>query len=108
MPAALATLIRGESIIKKKQKLLQKNIDQFLQNLNNSEQFIYIDNYPAFYFSNSKLTRTLEKNGVLVTNFNYPNENSPMMSRIVLSAAHTSDDIRIISRLINTFNNINN
>lgn len=103
MPAGLETLVEGAVIFEEKRKLLSQNINLFLNSLNNPNQLNYIPKYPVFYFSNDQLNSHLEQNLVLVTNFNYPNEDSPMMSRIVLSAAHTKDDIKELSRLMNTF-----
>ncbi len=101
-PSAIATLFKGESVFKEKRKLLKQNIQLFLKSLKNPKLLNYLDNYPAFYFSNPKIASFLEKNNVLITNFNYPNEDSPLMSRIVLSAAHTKEDITVLAELLNS------
>lgn len=101
MPAGLATLLEGELIFQKKRKVLSQNINLFLNALNDKKKLRYQENYPVFYFSDLKLNSNLEQNEVLVTNFNYPNQDSPLMSRIVLSAAHTKDDINILAGIIN-------
>ncbi|TMM56783.1 aminotransferase class I/II-fold pyridoxal phosphate-dependent enzyme [Maribacter algarum] len=101
-PAAMATLFKGEKIFEEKRKLLNQNIQWFVKSLKNLKLLNYLDNYPAFYFSNPKIASFLEKNNVLITNFNYPNEDSPLMSRIVLSAAHTKEDIAVLAELLNS------
>ena len=102
-PAALATLLDGETIFEKKRKLLNRNIELFLNSIKNPKQLNFIENYPSFHFSNTQIVSFLENNGILITNFNYPNEDSPIMSRIVLSAAHSQDDIKRLTQLLNTY-----
>ncbi len=101
-PAALATLIEGATLFKEKQKLLEENIRLFSSSLKNLEAFNYLENYPAFYFSNLEIASFLEKNNILITNFKYPNEDAPVMSRIVLSASHTKEDIKLLAQLLNS------
>lgn len=101
-PAAIATFLEGEVIFEEKRKFLKQNIEVFLSSLKNSRLLKYIENYPAFYFSNPKIASFLEKNNILITSFNYPNEDSKLMSRIVLSAAHTKEDIRLLVQMLNS------
>ena len=60
------------------------------------------DNPPAFAFENAELSAHLEANGILITNFNYPNDEGPLMSRIVISATHTNEDIERLSAVLNS------
>jgi len=101
-PANLATLIEAEVIYKKRQQRLAKHIAAFLIKTNHLEHFSYTPNHAAFSFSNQKITKHLEDNNIVVTNFNYPNEDSATMSRIVLSAHHKKKDIELVCNLINT------
>lgn len=101
-PSALVALMQGEAVFEAKRKTLKQNIELFLSELKNPKQFNYLDNYPAFYFSNPRIASTLEKNHVLITTFNYPNENSPLICRIVLSAGHTKNDIVYLAGLLNS------
>ncbi|MFK7814690.1 MAG: aminotransferase class I/II-fold pyridoxal phosphate-dependent enzyme [Maribacter sp.] len=102
-PAALATFLEGESIIREKRKLLKQYIQEFVNLLKKPELFSFQKNYPVFYFSNPQIAYFLEKNNVLITNFNYPNEHSPLMSRIVLSAVHHKEDIELLTNLLNSY-----
>ncbi len=101
-PAALATLLAGETIFDDKRKNLQSNIRLFLDSLKNTKRLHALDNYPAFYFSDTQIASFLEKNNILITNFNYPNIDSPLMSRIVISAAHEKADILYLAKLLNS------
>ncbi len=104
-PAALMTLQDGQAIFKEKRVLLQRNIQLFLKVLKQTEMFDFIENYPAFYFRNPDLIEHLRKNRIIITNFNYPNGDSPMISRIVISAAHRPNDIQVLAWALNSFKN---
>lgn len=101
-PANIATIITAESLYKKRQQKLQQNIQSFLDGLNNTEQFTIMPNHSAFTYSDQKITTYLEKHNIIVTSFNYPDKESPTMSRIVLSAHHKKKDIHKLVTLINT------
>ncbi len=57
--------------------------------------------HPAYSFADEQLTEYLAQEGVILTNFPYPDEHSQLMSRIVLSAHHHEDDIRRLTDLLN-------
>ena len=102
-PASLATLVEGDAIFKEKRALLQQNVQLFTQGLKNTTPLLHLQNYPVFSFTNTQLAAHLEANHIIITNFNYPTENDPVMSRIVLSAGHTKNDIIQLSKTINSF-----
>lgn len=102
-PANLASIFYGEKIYTAKRILLTINMQLFISNLKNPNKFKFMEGHPAFSFADEKLTSYLEKNKIIVTSFRYPNENSNLMSRIVISAAHTKDDILKVCNLINDF-----
>ncbi len=104
-PAALASLVDGKLIFEKKRRILVQNIQLFLKSLKNLNQFKYLENYPVFYFSNDKLVNYLEENNILITNFKYPDDDSPILSRIVLSASHTKEDIGFLVEKLNDLYN---
>ncbi|WP_405382787.1 aminotransferase class I/II-fold pyridoxal phosphate-dependent enzyme [Maribacter sp. LLG6340-A2] len=100
-PAALATLRDAESIIDEKRNLLKRNLTLFLKNLKHPSQFSSSKGHPTFSFQNEKLALTLEQEGIIVTNFRYPTANNDLMSRIVISALHTTDDILTLCNSLN-------
>tara|TARA_R110002051_G_scaffold69304_3_gene124621 strand:- start:5992 stop:7056 length:1065 start_codon:yes stop_codon:yes gene_type:complete len=102
-PANLATILYGEKMFISKRILLEINTQLFINNLKNHKKFKFMDGHPAFSFSDEKLTSYLEKNKIIITSFRYPNEGSNLMSRIVISAAHTKNDILKVCNLINDF-----
>ena len=100
-PANLATLLSAKGIFEDKQALLQKHIQLFKSSVKDISQFKFSPNHPAFGFSNAKLLAHLKAKNIIITSFNYPSENASLMSRIVLSASHTKNDINYLSEVIN-------
>ncbi|WP_149303464.1 aminotransferase class I/II-fold pyridoxal phosphate-dependent enzyme [Pareuzebyella sediminis] len=100
-PAALATLLEAEPIFEANRKILQGNLAFFLANLTKKKKFTFMENHPAFSFSDLQLTEYLAAHKIVVTSFPYPDEHSPLMSRIVISAAHKKEDIERLLDCIN-------
>ena len=102
-PASLATLRDASSLIATKRMQLAKNMNLFLKNLSNRSLFVYVQGHPTFNFQNEPLAIYLEEKGIIVTNFRYPTENDSLMSRIVISASHTKEDILKLCNILNSF-----
>lgn len=102
-PANLATLLDSEKLFSTKRRQLEINTLYFITNLVNPSKFKFMNGHPAFTFANEDLTTYLELNKIIVTSFRYPTEDANLMSRIVISAAHTEADIRRLCDLINMF-----
>jgi 7-keto-8-aminopelargonate synthetase-like enzyme len=102
-PANLATLMNAESIYNSKRKSLKNNLQLFLKEIKSIEKFKFMKEHPAFTFSDEKLNSYLEEHNIIVTSFRYPDETSPLMSRIVISAAHTEDDITTLCEFLNNY-----
>lgn len=100
-PAALATFMGAETLYSGKRRMLQSHIDLFFGSVNNQKKFSCMEGHPAFSFSDVQLTEYLEQQGIILTNFPYPDEHSHLMSRIVLSAHHREDDIIRLTELLN-------
>jgi 8-amino-7-oxononanoate synthase len=100
-PAAIATLIDAQEIYQKRRTILAENLRLFLQETKQSEVFTYMDGHPTFSYKNQKLTEILFQHKIIVTHFNYPNQNANSISRIVLSAAHTKKDILKLTNALN-------
>ena len=92
-PASLATLKDADSIYPFKRKFLLENTRYFLDQVNDLTLFTFADGHPSFSFQNEQLSDKLLQEHILVTNFRYPTETSPVMSRIVISAAHKKADV---------------
>lgn len=105
-PAALATLMDGNTIIEEKRGLLVANIRLFTDLSQDLEKLHFLKNYPAFYFFDGEIASLLEKNNILITNFNYPYADSPVLNRIVISAAHIPEDIEVLANALNSHDRI--
>ncbi|MCK0146588.1 aminotransferase class I/II-fold pyridoxal phosphate-dependent enzyme [Arenibacter sp. F26102] len=102
-PAAMASFIDGSEIFKEKRTILKNNIDLFRSNIKALDKFKFMQEHPAFSFSDEELTKYLQEQKVVVTSFRYPDEDSTLMSRIVISAHHTKKDILLLCNLINSY-----
>lgn len=102
-PFFMATMLEANSLYESKRLLLQKNITSFLKTLKNPGLLNFMPQYPVFGYSNPRLTQHLKQHHILVTDFPYPTEDSFATSRIVLSAAHTIEDIETITTALNSF-----
>nr|WP_297785594.1 aminotransferase class I/II-fold pyridoxal phosphate-dependent enzyme [uncultured Allomuricauda sp.] len=101
-PAFMATLLEASDLYTERLGLLKKNYHLFKSLLKKPSFFEHMDGHPSFEFQSDKMTSALQKDGFVFTNFNYPNDTGPIVSRIVLSAYHTKDDIQ---RLVNSLDN---
>lgn len=102
-PATMATLIESEPIMERQREKLKDNLQLFRTLLKRPELFTHSGDHPTFTFLDEQLTMHLYKNKILVTSFNYPTKDSPLMSRIVISAFHTKEDIETLAMAINRY-----
>lgn len=99
-PAAMYTFIHADDLYKEKHKILQRNINLFRKH--NKKHCIGINHFPGFYFPDSGLFDFLQKRNIIISSFSYPLPSDPVINRVIISGAHTEDDILTISREINT------
>jgi 7-keto-8-aminopelargonate synthetase-like enzyme len=102
-PATMATLFEADKIYKQRRSILRQNLGYFLKEVNSGLKFRYMENHPTFSFQNKRLVDYLKQKNIIVTHFNYPNENSKTMSRIVLSASHTINDLDNLLNALHSF-----
>ena len=100
-PAFMATLLGAEEIYAERLDTLKTNYRHFKSQLKNPSFFDHMENHPTFEFQNSEVASALNKAGFIFTNFNYPDENGPVVSRIVLSAYHKKRDVQKLADSLN-------
>ena len=93
-PSFMGTLLDAKELFSERLQTLKTNYHYFKSQLKNLSFFNHMEGHPTFEFQDAKVASALIKDGFIFTNFNYPDENGPIVSRIVLSAYHTKDDIR--------------
>lgn len=102
-PSSIATFNDSQSIYSQKRKRLQINIELFKSLVDKIDFFSYTEQHPSFKFKDIHLSKHLEEKGFILTNFNYPEESSSLMSRIVLSSHHTPKDIELLCKELNLY-----
>jgi 7-keto-8-aminopelargonate synthetase-like enzyme len=102
-PAAVASLMDSKSLFLDKRSILIQNMDLFKSNIKTLDRFKFMEGHPTFSFADENLVNYLERENILVTSFRYPNEDSQLMSRIVISAQHKKEDILLLCEIINSF-----
>lgn len=101
IPAFMGLLLNAGPIYTRQWGRLMENYHLFLSELRHPAFFDHLKGHPTFEFVDATLAQKLEKNGFIFTNFNYPDDNGPLVSRIVLSAYHTKDDILHLAHSLN-------
>lgn len=102
-PANIATLLHGTNLYKKRINKLNSNTSYFVSKVERLNCLSFMQGHPSFTFTNKKLSTYLLQNKIIVTNFNYPNEDSPLMSRIVISALHLKTDLDFLIKTLHEF-----
>jgi 8-amino-7-oxononanoate synthase len=100
-PAFMATVLDAKEIYSNRLEILKTNYHYFKIQLRNPSFFTHMEVHPTLEFQNTEVASALNENGIIFTNFNYPDENGPIVSRIVLSAYHTKEDIQTMVDKLN-------
>lgn len=95
-PAAMYAFSRAEAIFQKEYEKLQVNCRLFEEKT--PVEFISIKGLPVYYRGDEGLADSLLKENIIISSFPYPQKTDPVLNRIVISSAHTLDDI---SSLVN-------
>ncbi|GLU44290.1 aminotransferase class I/II-fold pyridoxal phosphate-dependent enzyme [Allomuricauda sp. NBRC 101325] len=102
MPSFLGTLLNAQDIYSEQLEKLRENYFTFKNLLKHPQFFDHLDGHPTFEFTDDAMAKSLETEGFLFTNFRYPDESGPLVSRIVLSAYHQKEDILKLVNCINS------
>jgi len=100
-PAWAGCLLEGGEIYSLRRQKLMENYKLFKARLHSLSQYDHLEGHPTFEFGDPNLARTLEQKGFVITNFNYPNAQGPLVGRIVLSAHHRGEDIEQLADCLN-------
>jgi 8-amino-7-oxononanoate synthase len=104
-PAFLETYINAQELYEVQRQKLQLNLSYVESNLIPNSAFTFAAAYPAIYFDNNELLNLLLENKIIPTSFPYPTA-SGKLSRIVISAHHTKEDLDAMIKQLNIFSNL--
>jgi len=102
LPAFMGTLLETRELYQKQRAKLMENYALFRNNIDKPSFFNHLEGHPTFEFVDAELAKSLESNGIVFTNFTYPDENGPLVSRLVLSAYHKKEDVLQLANCLNT------
>ena len=107
VPAYLYAFLTAQNLYADARIALKKNIDLF-KKLNASllSDFKFYDDYPVFYTPQNDLYPFLLKHKTMISSFSYPNPSDTPITRIVLSALHTEEDIEVLSEQFSFFEEV--
>lgn len=102
-PSALKTFLQSEELIVTSLRKLRQNIQLFNTEVSAEFQKVQLKDHPVFTYHDEALTDFLYSEGIITTNFRYPLPDSDLLSKVVLSAAHSEDDILKLTKSISQF-----
>ncbi|MFP4339539.1 MAG: aminotransferase class I/II-fold pyridoxal phosphate-dependent enzyme [Cyclobacteriaceae bacterium] len=91
-PAYLHAFLRVQNLYQQTRKQLRDRARRFQQAVSDTQLFNYFDDYPVFYTPHHELNEVLKSDFVL-SSFPYPDPDSEPVTRVVLNALHTEEDI---------------
>ncbi|MAW94545.1 MULTISPECIES: aminotransferase class I/II-fold pyridoxal phosphate-dependent enzyme [unclassified Leeuwenhoekiella] len=92
-PAAVATLGSTIKQISLQHQKLKANLSYFLENLENPEFFQFNPGHAGFNFGERRLVNYLKDHHIIVTDFEYAGGGTNRLTRIVITALHTREDL---------------
>lgn len=96
-PAYLHAFLKVPSLFEQQRVVLLQHIEQFKKV---NTPFKSLPDYPVFFTNHSLLFEQLLEQQILISSFAYPLSTSPKITRIVLNAAHTKEDIEYLKNVI--------
>ncbi len=99
-PAYLETYLKTKKIYTKQQQKLKTNLTYFYSKLKPTKQLFFNERYPVIYSTETEIYQKLKEQGIVISNFKYPNYKGKM-SRIVLTANHKKKDLDKLAKVLN-------
>ena len=102
MPALLDAFVNSVDFYQEQQQKLLENI-RYFNNLIPKNTFLdSIENYPAYCTYQEGFFEYLKENGIMTACFPYPTANDKPVTRLVVSALHTKEDLKKVGTLCTT------
>jgi 8-amino-7-oxononanoate synthase len=91
-PAYLYTFLHAQTVYREARKKLKDRVQQFQLAVDSMGLFRFFGHYPVFYTPYNELADMLADT-MLLSSFPYPHPDSEPVTRLVLNALHTEEDI---------------
>ncbi len=102
-PAALATYFQADHLYaNQRQKLIETIAYLNRKTQLSSTHFIFDKNYPVVYSQHADIAAFLQTKNIVIAHFDYPNPGQTL-NRIVLTAAHNSEDLDTLAVALHEF-----
>ncbi|RTQ48462.1 pyridoxal phosphate-dependent aminotransferase family protein [Hymenobacter gummosus] len=99
VPAYLHAFVHAQALYEQARAQLSRNVAQFAAATAGLDLFRHLPDYPVFYTPANELADFLQPRGVLISSFPYPAPTDPCITRVVLSALHTAEDVARVAAL---------
>lgn len=103
LPAFLFAMLRIKEVYRAQRSKLFHNTSIFQKKAANLDCFNYSQDYPVFHTSANDLADYLLQQDIMISSFPYPTPDSDLVTRIVLNALHTQEDMELLGRKIQDF-----
>jgi 7-keto-8-aminopelargonate synthetase-like enzyme len=98
-PAYIYAFFQSQSIYSDMRARLHKNMYEFINLIDRYDLFQYDNRFPVYYTNTLELGDFCKEQGIILSSFPYPKPDDKCVTRIVISALHTKNDIQ---KLFNT------
>jgi 7-keto-8-aminopelargonate synthetase-like enzyme len=95
-PALLQSFLDAQVLLQEQQQKLKELTSFFCHQTSGLSQLHGTNGFPVFVYSPSSWAERLMEHGFITSSFSYPSATSPRVSRIVLSASHTLDEVHAL------------
>lgn len=102
-PACLDGYLRADALYTEGRERLRENLLLAEELLLPTGLFRHATGYPVFFTERDDLYAYLLQNGVVIYSFAYPTTTDRANTRIVISAFHTLEDIRMLAECVGNF-----
>ena len=100
MPTLLDAFVNSTDFYQEQQQKLSENIAYFNRLIPKNSFLDSIENYPAYCTYQEGFFDYLKKNGIMTGCFPYPTANDKPVTRLVISALHTKEDLEKVAGLL--------
>lgn len=98
--AFVQTMADAETIYSNQHQKLKENLRYIDTILKQKNKTLFNPDYPVIYPTFGNITKILESNKIIITNFKYPID-TKVLNRIIITANHQKEDLDKIVRLLN-------